>query len=61
MGRPQLGLPRLRVVTRRESGVAMSPDNTPTSPNRGIDVMEYSQACMKKAPKGRGQGRFGHR
>jgi hypothetical protein len=32
--------PRLRVVTRRESGVAMSPD----------DVMEYSSACMKKAP-----------
>ena len=35
MGRPQLGFPRLRVVTRRESGVAMSPDDTP--PSYGAD------------------------
>jgi hypothetical protein len=49
--RPQFGFPRLRVVTGREAGIAMSPDDTPPSSTRGIDVMEYSPARMKKAPE----------
>jgi hypothetical protein len=46
MGRPQFGFPRLRVVTGREAGIAMSPDDTP--PSYGAD--NNSPACMKKAP-----------
>jgi hypothetical protein len=51
MGRLQLGLPRLRVITGRASGPAMSPDDTPPNSTRGIAVMVYSPACMKKAPR----------
>jgi hypothetical protein len=29
MGSPQLGLPRLRVVPGRPTGIAMGPDHTP--------------------------------
>ena len=29
MGRPQLGFPRLRLVSRRATGIAIGPDHTP--------------------------------
>jgi hypothetical protein len=35
MGRPQFGFPRLRVVTGREAGIAVSPDDAP--PSYGAD------------------------